>query len=76
MLVLRNIDHLRNVPTPALVLRPREVLNSGLMVLRVRAAAELEGLWRYYYRILSDSNSSGDGGDQQVLHSLSCRVLE
>jgi len=58
---------LRFVPTPALVLRQREVINSGLMVLRVRTTAELEDLWRFYGRIFDERNSSGDGGDQQVL---------
>lgn len=42
-LVFRDVDVLRNVQTPAMVLRAKEGLNSGLMVLRANTAEEVEG---------------------------------
>ena len=67
MVVVRNIDALQHVPTPAFVLRPKEVVNSGLMVLNVRSARQLDGLWEYYTRIVDSNDTRGDGSDQQVL---------
>ncbi|KAL1508030.1 hypothetical protein AB1Y20_007626 [Prymnesium parvum] len=66
-LVLRNVDHLLAVRTPAFVLRQRETINSGVMVLRVRHAYELDDLWRYFTRLLQNHTTRGDGGDQEVL---------
>ena len=30
-------------------------------------AAQLDAVWRFYHSLVNDTNSSGDGGDQQVL---------
>ena len=71
--VLRNIDHLSLLPTPAMVTRPRSIVNTGVMVLRVRLAAELDELFEYFRWSLDLRHSEvqerfrGDGGDQQLL---------
>lgn len=65
MQVVRNIDHLRDVPTPAFVVHDADKgPNGGLQVLRPQPAV--------YKRFLSLTYTKrrGDGGDQEVLRQL------
>jgi hypothetical protein len=47
LLILRNIDHLASVPTPAVVFRGDvELLNTGVQVVHVRSQEQLDFFWR------------------------------
>jgi len=79
MILLRNIDHLAEVPLPdnqlACTLKVADRgCNTGLFIVNLASAGILEGLWSEYRRIADNARLSGDGGDQGfLLHYLSGR---
>ena len=67
VVLLQSIDMLAAAPTPAFVFKKKELLNSGVAVLRA-TPSECDALWRHYSEMSrSTYRRQRDGGDQEVL---------
>lgn len=70
VIALRNVDHLQNIATDAICVKPWEGLNSGVMVLDARTAApgalDVDDVWNFVAQM--SHRSGGDGGEQNALN--------